>query len=249
MLYDEGGEELLESAMKKGRGGGNKLPKGAKMKVEMAIGLDKLYVGGEVSFLLQRRKLCKGCRGANPPGRCSKCEACPVETVVVQQQVGPFMMNVKKEVASEDRCRTDKVKHTIMIEQGMRSGSDIVLTRVGDYVPGHVPGDVVVALKANDHDTFKRVDNDLRLTLPISLKEALIGFSKTVKHLDGRQVVVAQAPGVISKPFEVLVLRGEGMPVHTVPSEKGDMKVKLDIQMPAELDDASVGWVRDQFPD
>jgi hypothetical protein len=48
VLYDDGGAELLEDALKKGRGGANKLPKGNTMKVEMEIGLSKLYLGGEV---------------------------------------------------------------------------------------------------------------------------------------------------------------------------------------------------------
>ncbi len=68
----------------------------------------------------------------------------------------------------------------------------------------------------------------------ITLKEALLGFEKTVKQLDGTDVVVEQKDR-ISRPFQVLRLKEEGMPRHNFPSEFGDMHVKLHVDMPKKL--------------
>lgn len=39
-------------------------------------------------------------------------------------------------------------------------------------------------------------------------------------------------PGKIIKPESSIVLRGEGMPIHKSPDQKGDLYVVFDIEMP-----------------
>lgn len=39
----------------------------------------------------------------------------------------------------------------------------------------------------------------------------------------------------ITKPFEVRVIKGEGMPVHNFPSQKGDLHVKYHVDFPQRL--------------
>jgi DnaJ-class molecular chaperone len=41
------------------------------------------------------------------------------------------------------------------------------------------------------HSLFKRDGNDLRMDMKISLKEAILGFEKTIRHLDGRNVQIS----------------------------------------------------------
>jgi hypothetical protein len=38
--------------------------------------------------------------------------------------------------------------------------------------------------------------------------------------------------GEIVKPGDILIVRGEGMPAHGKPSEKGDLYVQFDVQFP-----------------
>jgi DnaJ-class molecular chaperone len=67
--------------------------------------------------------------------------------------------------------------------------------------PNPLAGDVIFRLKQSSHPRFRREGDDLHHEMHISLKEALIGFSKTVRHLDGRDVVL-QHKGV-TQPFQV----------------------------------------------
>lgn len=69
----------------------------------------------------------------------------------------------------------------------------------------------------------------------ISLKEALLGFRKTLTHLDNHSVTVQRPAGHITQPFDVHVLPGEGMPQYETPSEKGVLRVKLNVAFPSYL--------------
>ena len=50
------------------------------------------------------------------------------------------------------------------------------------------------------HEKFKRQGDNLHLTLEIGLTEALCGFQLPVKHLDGREILVTNAPGQVIHP-------------------------------------------------
>lgn len=69
--------------------------------------------------------------------------------------------------------------------------------------------------------------------MKITLSEALLGFSRIlVTHLDGRGVHVASPAGKIIKPGQTIVLRGEGMPTHKRPEQKGNLYVVLEVELP-----------------
>jgi DnaJ family protein A protein 2 len=101
--------------------------------------------------------------------------------------------------------------------------------------PGMPVGDVIFVLRASPHESFERSGNDLLTNVSITLSEALLGFSRIlITHLDGRGVKVTSPPGKIISPGESIVLRGEGMPVHKNPDQKGNLYVVIHIDMPNE---------------
>ena len=76
--------------------------------------------------------------------------------------------------------------------------------------------------------------DNLFLNLDISLEEALLGFSRTIRHLDGHEVTIAQKPMTVSQPFSWIVLPEEGMPKRGT-GEFGELHVKLIVTMPKKL--------------
>ena len=103
----------------------------------------------------------------------------------------------------------------------------------GQLQPGIAPGDVVFVLNSSSHESFERNGNDLLTHVMITLSEALLGFSRIIlTHLDGRGIKFSSPPGKIFKPDDTIVLRGEGMPVHKRPDEKGSLYVIFEIEMP-----------------
>jgi DnaJ-class molecular chaperone len=61
----------------------------------------------------------------------------------------------------------------------------------------------------------------------------LTGFSKTIKHLDGHDVVVKKSD--VTKPGEVIEIEDEGMPHHQFSSQMGKLYVEFIFKMPTEF--------------
>ena len=74
------------------------------------------------------------------------------------------------------------------------------------------------------------------MNIALTLKEALIGFKKTFKNLDGSDFVVeSKEPLGCDK---TLKLKGKGLPVYLYPGEFGDIVVHTSLRWPKELSEA-----------
>lgn len=62
--------------------------------------------------------------------------------------------------------------------------------------------------------------------------QALVGFEKTIKHLDEHLVNIGSKG--ITKPKEVRKFKGEGMPLH-FSTKKGDLYVTFEVLFPSSL--------------
>ena len=103
----------------------------------------------------------------------------------------------------------------------------------GDEHPDHAPGHVVFRIRQVPHPVFERAGDDLKTTVHVSLREALIGFDRTIPHLDGHAVRITRT--TVTKPDQVLRVEGEGMPRHQMASERGTLFVKVIVDFPSQL--------------
>ena len=113
------------------------------------------------------------------------------------------------------------------------------------FVAGITPGDVIFKLRQSPHHRFRREGDHLHHETRLTLREALLGFRKTVKHLDGRDVVLEHTG--VTQPFEVRKISGEGMPVHNFPSQHGDLFVKYIVDLPPTLTPEQKAAIGQQF--
>lgn len=120
---------------------------------------------------------------------CRECGECPPEIKMVQQQVAPgFVVQQQQHVPSEYRCKNEPKELKVTVEKGSPDGHEVRFKGASEQSPGQVPGDVIVALRTKPHHLFTRKGNDLHMTMEITLKEALTGFTRTIKQLDGEHV-------------------------------------------------------------
>lgn len=83
--------------------------------------------------------------------------------------------------------------------------------------------------------------------LEISLREALLGFEHTFKHLDGHEVKVEKDGKKVTQPGETQRIKGEGMPKYGTPSEYGDLIITYKVKNPEKLDEGQTAMLKKFF--
>lgn len=84
------------------------------------------------------------------------------------------------------------------------------------------------------HPIFERKGNDLKIKIEISLEESLLGFTRSIKHLDGHEVFVDRTDQV-TKPGLLLRMKKEGMPIFQSYGDYGDMLVTIIVNLPDKV--------------
>jgi DnaJ-class molecular chaperone len=128
-----------------------------------------------------------------------------------------------------------KEKLSVNLPVGVETGSKIRLRGKGEQSPGGGPqGDLILVIKVSPHPDFKRVGNNLELTLPVTIGEAVLGAKVDVPTPYG--TVSLNIPPRSSSGRRMR-LKGQG--VATPDGNKGDLLVQLQIQVPESIDEES----------
>jgi len=130
----------------------------------------------------------------------------------------------------------------VVIPPGTRDGQTLRLPGRGDTGPnGGEAGDALIEIAVRPHPFFKRDGNNIRLDLPISLTEAVLGGKVTVPTPAGP--VTATIPKG-SNTGKVLRLKGRGVPGRD--GKRGDEYLTLQVMLPdqpdAELEEFVSRW-------
>jgi DnaJ-class molecular chaperone len=122
----------------------------------------------------------------------------------------------------------------VKIPAGLTSGQQIRLKGQGYPSPwnGGVTGDAIITVTIAQHPIFTVDGNDLRLDLPVTLYEAVLGAKVRVPTLGGAVQLAIPANTNGGRTFR---LKGKGL--HTN-SGTGDLLATVRIALPEEGDDA-----------
>jgi len=239
-VYLLGGNKLLEDLKKADSG------RGPKNQISISVDLAELYTGKEINRQINRKIVCRGCKDNPRAHHCRNCnEQCANEKQLVNVRMGHMIFQQEQWVQSQERCRVVKENIDLLLEPGTRDKTEVTFKGLGEQQPGMLPGDVIVKIKARDHPRFKRRVDTLIMDLEISLKEALLGFSRTFKHLDGHTVdLQVEGPIQVGASIEI---EGEGMPKPNDPTIRGPLMLQLKHKMPATLTDAQRQAIEQAF--
>jgi DnaJ-class molecular chaperone len=142
----------------------------------------------------------------------------------------------------EKRVRLPTGKElNVKIPAGVVAGQQIRLKGQGDTSPGHPPGDLLITVSIAPHAFFKVDGSDLRVDLPITLYEAVLGGKVRVPTL-GNAVELSIPKNTSSG--RIFRLKGKGLP--KAGGAAGDLFVTTRIMLPdgndAQLEALMQSW-------
>ncbi len=136
--------------------------------------------------------------------------------------------------ASQKLTLPDGNRIEVKIPAGITTGQTIRLR--GKGAPGYgegPPGDALVTISVADHPVFDRQGDDIHITLPITIDEAVLGGKVPAPTIDGGVNVTVPAGTSSGK---TLRLRGKGVKKRGS-SERGDQLIELTVALPDQIDD------------
>ncbi|QIK78468.1 J domain-containing protein [Sphingomonas piscis] len=127
----------------------------------------------------------------------------------------------------------------LKLPKGLEEGSRIRLAGKGQQGPGG-PGDGIVAISIAPHPFFTRDGTNIRLDLPVTLAEAVLGGKVKVPTPDGPVMLTVPKGSTSGK---VLRIKERGFIDKS--GKRGDQLVTLRIDVPAgdaKLEEFAAGW-------
>ncbi|MBI5291877.1 MAG: J domain-containing protein [Chloroflexi bacterium] len=135
------------------------------------------------------------------------------------------------------RLERGRRKLDIKIPAGAVTGTKVRYAGEGTEDAFGQPGDLILVVKLMEHPVFKLRGEglDLQVDHPIDLYTAVLGGEARVPTLDGSAVLLTIPPE--SATGQTLRLRGKGLPKLRETSTRGDLYVRVQVQMPRRLTD------------
>lgn len=235
------------------------------MEHVLPITLEELYSGAHRKLEFTQRIVCPTCNGNGTPKvgldtTCATCKGTGIEVKV--RKIGPGIVQQMQaqcttcngegiNIPKKDRCTTCDGKMVISqpkrldvhIKPGMQSEERIYFRKEAHQSPGVIPGDVILILSETPHPVFIRKGHDLYMNHSISLIEAMGGFSIPIETPDKRKIrITVDSSSTIITNGDVKVIKGEGMPYLSQPSQKGNLYIKFNVISPTVpiLDEAII---------
>lgn len=224
---------------------------GADLRYDIDVSLEEAAVGCTRTIEIERMMPCDSCGATGSADGQSGLKTCPTchgsgvvtrqSSIFVQQTTCPTCRGAGKTISNPcSKCHGEgrinkEEKVTIRIPAGIDTGSKMRVAGKGDAgLHGGSTGDLYIFIDVLQHPIFHREGMDLHCTIPVSLKDAILGGTICVPTLEGGakvKVAAGTASGTVQR------VRGKGMP-STQRSGKGDLLVELQVEIPTGLNSA-----------
>ena len=222
--------------------------RGNDLRYDLTINLEEAYKGIEKNVKYTTYKKCSGCSGSgaekgSKPISCNYCNGKgKVRTnqgfFTIQQtcpQCSGYGETIGK--ACGDCSGNGKMQSnenvTVKIPKGVDDGTRIRLSGKGEAgAKGGSNGDLYLFISVDNHNLFKRSEENIYYELPIAFSDAALGTTVEVPSIDGgRSKIKIPAGTQHGKQFR---LKGKGMPVLRRNSF-GDLYIRIITEVPISL--------------
>ena len=226
----------------------NRARRGEDKLVRMNLTFEEAAFGCKKTLNVNINETCDECSGKGGLGEriCPTCNGTGTMTKEQSTLFGTFMTRTTcttcKGVGKtyDKKCTHCKGTGTInenkelnvKIPAGVDTGNRLRLSGKGEAgINGGPNGDIYIEFNVKPHPLFEREEENIYLTLPITITDAVLGTKIDVPTLTGPVKLTIPAG---SKTGDKHRLKGKGLDVPNS-SRKGDMYVILKIEVPQKL--------------
>jgi molecular chaperone DnaJ len=240
-----------------GGGGGSRGPKSRRERgqdalLRVEVDLDEVIFGTHRDLEVDTAVVCETCNGSccqpgTVPVTCDICHG----TGSIQRSVRSLLGNVMTSspcgtcrgygtviatpcVTCQGQGRV-RARRTVPVDipAGVDTGLRLQMPGSGEAGPAGGPnGDLYLEIKVKHHDVFSRDGDDILCTLEVSMTDAILGTTATVKALDG-DIALELKPGVQSA--DIMTVKDRGI-THLRGTGRGDLRVGIQVVTPTKLD-------------
>lgn len=240
-------------------GGRSQARRGRDISIDIELPFSESVFGAERKILLGKTSRCETCKGsgAAPGTSMQTCATCNGKGKIHETKRSFFGTFSATTTCSEcsgrgqvpkEKCRTchglgvhrKDEEVALRIPAGIEDGEVIRLTGGGEAVSGGSAGDLYVKIHVKKHPLFTKEGNNLITHLSIKLSTALLGGEYRLQTLDGDLAV--KIPSGVSFG-EILRVKGKG--VSHDKNKRGDLLIKLSIELPSKLSKEAQRLVED----
>ena len=222
--------------------------KGADSLVTVTLDFDEAINGCKKTITLDLNEKCGSCHGAGGFDE-KTCPTCGGTGRIVSEQRSLFGVFQTQTTCNECEGTGRVFKRTctecngtgnvrkkkeieVTIPEGVDTGYQLRISGKGSAGTNGGPnGDIYIEFKVKPHPLFEREDEDIYLTVPLTVTEAILGSKKEIPTLTGN-VILEVKPGTNSG--DKVKLKGKG--VKKINSfGKGNLYVVYKVIMPDRL--------------
>ena len=220
------------------------------------IDLEDAFSGKKLNKEFQYKKCCIICdgKGVREGAQIKQCSSCNGRGIKVSMmQMGPMIQQVQQECdmcngkgtiyKRDDICKKCNMKKfvvendivSIEIPKGIKTDEKLTFYNKGHENENKERGNMVLVIKVNDNDKFRRNGDDLYVeNVEINLYESLVGTSLSLDYINGEERHIKIEDIIESdKKYKV---SGLGMPIKDMPDSSGDLYINFKIIYPQHIE-------------
>lgn len=231
------------------RGSQSSARRGADLRYDLELPFEEAVFGSSAEIAYGRSETCTECKGSGGAGgsRRTLCPTCG-GSGQVRRSSGFFSIattcpSCNGEGETVERPCTacggsgvvkSRRKLRVTIPAGIETGKRISIAGQGDAgALGGAAGNLYVYVHVLPHQYFERQGGDLYCMIPVSFTQAALGADLNVRSLDGKRIRVKIPSG--TQNGRMLRIRGEGVPDMDDARRRGDLYVKLRVEVPTKV--------------
>jgi len=234
-----------------GRGRQARQQRGRDISIDISLSFEESIFGAEKDVIVSKTSSCLTCEGsgAAPGSGMETCKICNGKGKVNETRrsfIGVFN-TVKvcenchgKGQVPKEKCPTchghgvvDRQQEiSVKIPSGIEDGEMVRLNGMGEAVSAGVPGDMYVRIHVKPHLYLRKEGFNLVTDIKAKLTQAIIGGEQTIKLLAPDGDLILKIPEGANNG-DILRIKGKGVPNER--GKRGDLLVRINIEMPRKL--------------